>query len=80
MTLGLINMVPGSKHLEKNKGYIKSLDLYGWFKQYFRYLLGRKSYDDERQIARWKGIVSRFKNKLVKMIRMEQNRTTFFLL
>ena len=26
-------------------------------------------YDDERQNARWKGIVSRFKDKLVKMIK-----------
>ena len=26
------------------------------------------SLDDKRQIARWKGIVSRFKGKLVKMI------------
>ena len=35
----------------KNRDWIKSIDLYGWFQLYYRYLLGRRSYDDERQIA-----------------------------
>ena len=35
---------------------------------YFRYWLGRRSSDDERQINRWKGIASRFKGKLIKMM------------
>ena len=35
----------------------------------FRYWLSRRSEDDERQINRWEGIVSRFKGKLVKMIK-----------
>ena len=35
----------------------------------FRYWVGRRSLDDERQITRWKGIVSRFKGKLAKMIK-----------
>ena len=35
----------------------------------FRYWLGRKSEDDKRQINRWKKIVSRFRCKLVKMIK-----------
>ena len=35
----------------------------------FRYWLSRRSEDDEKQINRWKGIVSRFKGKLVKMIK-----------
>ena len=35
----------------------------------FRYWLGRRSVDDKRQITRWKGIVTRFKGKLVKMIK-----------
>ena len=32
------------------------------------YWLGRRSQDNKRQINRWKGIVSRFKGKFVKMI------------
>ena len=32
------------------------MDPYDWFQCYFRYWLDRKSLDDERQIARWKGI------------------------
>ena len=50
----------------ENKGWIRSIDSYGWFQWYFRYWLGRRSADDERQINRWKKIVSRFKDKLVK--------------
>ena len=34
---------------------------------YFRYWFGRRSVDGKKQIARWKGIVSRFKDKLVQM-------------
>ena len=44
------------------------MDIYDWFQWYFRYWLGRKYVDDERQIGRWKGTVSRFKGKSVKMI------------
>ena len=32
-------------------------------------MLSRRSENDERQINRWKGIVSRFRGKLVKMIK-----------
>ena len=35
----------------------------------FRYWLGRKLEDDERQINRWEKSVSRFRGKFVKMIR-----------
>ena len=52
----------------ENNGWINSIDHYGWFQGYFSYQLGRKSLGDKRQIARWKGIVCRFKDKLVKMI------------
>ena len=47
----------------KNKGWIKSVDSYGWFQWYFRYWLVIRSHDDERQIARWKDNASRFKGK-----------------
>ena len=46
----------------------------GWFQWYFRYWLGRGSADDERQINRWKGIASRFKGELVKMIKDAHSR------
>ena len=45
---------------------------------YFRYCFGRRSLDDKRQIARWKGLVSRFKDKLVKTIKDVNDLTLFF--
>ena len=53
----------------ENKGWINKKDPYGWFQWYFRYWLGRRSKDYEKQINRWTKIVSRFRGKLVKMIR-----------
>ena len=53
----------------ENKGWINEIDPNGWFQWHFRYWLGRRSKDDERQSNRWKGIVSRFRGKLVKMIK-----------
>ena len=53
----------------ENKGWINKIDPYGWFQWYFRYWLGRRSKDDKRQIDGWKKLVSRFRGKLVKMIR-----------
>ena len=40
----------------------------GWFQWYFRYWKGRRSKDDQRQIGRWKRIVSRFVGILKKLI------------
>ena len=53
----------------ENKGWINNIDPYGSFQWYFRYSLGRRSKYDKRQINRWKKIVSRFRDKLVKMIK-----------
>ena len=43
------------------KALINGIDPYGWLQWYFRYWLGRRSKDDERQIKRRKGILYRFK-------------------
>ena len=47
----------------ENKGWIYKIDLYGWFQSYFRYWLGRRSRDDEKQINKWKKNVGRFTGK-----------------
>ena len=47
----------------ENKGWISKIDPFGWFQWYFRYWLSRRSSDDERQIDRWKKIVSKLKKK-----------------
>ena len=54
--------------MEHHYDWINFIDTYGWIQWYFRYWLGRRSLDDERQIIRWKGIISRFKGKVMKMI------------
>ena len=58
----------------ENKRWVNPIDRYGCFQWYFTYWLGRRSVDDERQIARWKGLVNRFKGNLVKMIRDAKDR------
>ena len=58
-----------SLRFQENKGWINKIDPYGWFQGYFSYWLGRRSKDDKRQINRWKRIMSRFRGKLVKMIK-----------
>ena len=48
---------------------INKIDYYGCFQWCFRYWLSRRLEEDERQINRWERIVSRFRGKLVKMIK-----------
>ena len=63
-----------------NKGWINKIDPFGWFQWYFRYWLGRRSKDDKRQINRRKKIVSRIRDKLVKMIRNAGSKYDFLIL
>ena len=53
----------------EQKGWINGIDPYGWFQWYCRYFYGRRCDDDLRQINRYKKIVNRFKDILVKMIK-----------
>ena len=54
----------------ENKGWINEKDPNAWFPWYFRYWLGRRrSEDEERKINRWKRIASRFRGKLVNMVK-----------
>ena len=63
----------------ENKVWINPIDLYGWFQWYFRYWLGWRSLDDEIKISLWKGIVSRFKGILIKMIKDANHRLMIIL-
>ena len=57
-----------SSRFWESKGWINEIDPYGWFQWYFRYWKGRRSEDNQRQMGRWKRIISRFKGILVGMI------------
>ena len=64
----------------ENKGWINKIYLYGWFQWYFSYWLGRRSKDDKRQINRSKKIVSRFRGKLMKMIKNSKSKYDDYLI
>ena len=49
--------------------WINKIDPYSWFQRYFRDWLGRRLKVDKRQINRWKKIVSRFRGKIVQIIK-----------
>ena len=49
--------------------WINKIDPYSWLQRYFRDWLGRRSKVDKRQINRWKKIVSRFRGKIVQIIK-----------
>ena len=67
-----INMVLNAQYFS-DFGKIRvglMIDPYGWFQWYFRYWLGRRSEDEERQINRWSKIVNRIRDQLVKWLTM----------
>ena len=45
-------IIPNNFVLE-DRGWINEINTYDWFYWYFRYCLGRRSQDNERQINRW---------------------------
>ena len=63
-----------SSRFWENKGWINPIDPYCWFQWNFRYWLGTRSSDDVRQINRWIATLSRFKGKLIKMIKNVNGR------
>lgn len=55
----------------ESSGWISDADPYGWFQWYCRFYQGRRSSDDARQIARWKGVAGikgRFRSQLCNKI------------
>ena len=55
----------------ESSGWITEADPYGWFQWYCRFYLGRRCSDDERQIARGKGVFSnkgRWRNNLINKV------------
>merc|ERR1711865_447177 len=58
----------GSLDMWESSGWMSTIDPYGWFQWYCRFYLGRRSTDDERQIARGLGCCGpkgRFRNQLI---------------
>merc|ERR1712086_972025 len=67
----------GDLEMWESSGWITEIDPYGWFMWYCRFYLGRRCYDDERQIKRWRNFASdkgRFRNSLITMIRKKEKK------
>merc|ERR1712131_168658 len=67
----------GDLDMWESSGWITEVDPYGWFMWYCRFYLGRRTYDDERQVKRWRAFASekgRFRNNLISMIRKKETK------
>jgi len=65
VSINKFNQFVGSTYEEwYDAGWITSWNEYGWFHWYCDFYYGRRCEDDERQIKRWKGVDSRFGNRL----------------
>jgi len=47
-----------------SRDWIKEQDPYGWFNWYINFYYGRRTFDDDRQISRWKSFVGRHSGML----------------
>ena len=62
----------------EESGWITKTDPYGWFAWYCAFYEGRRTNDDERQIKRWKGVMSRFKKRLINMLNKKNKKYNDF--
>ena len=62
----------------ENKDWVNSINPNGWFEWYFRYWLAGRSLGNKRQTTRWKGILSRLKEDLIKMINDANGRFDYY--
>jgi hypothetical protein len=62
----------------KEMGWINEQDPYGWFEWYCKYVMGRRSDDDERQIGRWQdfcGRNGRWRNNIYSKVYAEERNS-----
>jgi len=67
----------GSLEMWETSGWIVQQDPYGWFQWYCRFIQGRRTEDDERQIGRWQrcaGVRGRWRNNLVTKVYQSKNQ------
>ena len=66
----------------EDSGWMEPCDPFGWFQWYCRFYMGRRCYDDARQLGRAKrcfGPTGRWRNRLAKMVNdagTKHNNTT----